>query len=125
MLSKKKPLHLRRKKKRKKKEKKKEKKEKKKKQKKKKKKKKGKKKKKKYDNGKDNWLAMNKNPNEWAVGLHGLKSLLQSANPITQHGLITDGAGQAYAAALDSRTTSTCVKMAILCPSISTTSNIR
>ena len=82
-----------------------------------------KKKEKKYDNGNDNWLAMNKNPNEWAVGFHGLRSPLQSANPITQRGLITDGAGQAYAAATDSRTGRPCGRGAYLSPNINVCEN--
>ena len=27
---------------------------------------------KKFDEGKDNWLAMNGDPKEWAVGYHGI-----------------------------------------------------
>ena len=32
---------------------------------------------KKFDGGNDDWLMMNGNPNEWAVGYHGISKLFR------------------------------------------------
>jgi len=64
-----------------------------------------------YEN--DNWLAMNGNNEEWAVGFHGLRNK-DCINNIINNGLLTTGAGQAYSTSLDTRTNQICGRGAYL-----------
>ena len=52
-----------------------------------------------YDNGNNDWLAYNGNPNEWAVAYHGIGSSISPVEQATKNiftGGFRAGAGQAY-----------------------------
>ena len=52
-----------------------------------------------YDNGNNDWLAYNGNPNEWAVAYHGIGSKFSSVEEATKNiftGGFRAGGGQAY-----------------------------
>ncbi|XP_075261746.1 uncharacterized protein LOC142353397 [Convolutriloba macropyga] len=52
-----------------------------------------------YDNGNNDWVLMNDNDNEWAVGFHG--STQEGTKAITQSRLLKAGGGQAFQSATD------------------------
>ena len=53
-----------------------------------------------YDNGNDDWLKMNGNPNEWAVGFHG--STREGNQGISkERTFYTDSPGQAFSGHTD------------------------
>ncbi len=49
----------------------------------------------KYDNGNNEWLAMNGNPNEWAVSFHGIKNASYVIPKVLNEGM-REGPGQKY-----------------------------